>query len=423
MTELKAAARPSNAAPAISPIGAAFRAFEQEGMDALYARARDEEPVFYAPEIGYWVVTRHADIVSVFRDPERFSASNALTPITALPDDVVAILREGRFTVQPVQVNSDPPVHGRIRALVGQYLNAKRYLTLEAPIRALVESYADRLEGKDQADVVAEMTYELPARVIFLLLGISDADTADIKRWADKRLLLTWGQLTAEDQADAAREMLDYWDYCKRLVDARMMSPRDDYPSRLLELRGGDDSTLSLNEVYCLVFGILLAGHETTTNASTNIVNALLTHRDQWRRLVDDPSLIPNAVEEGLRYATSVVNWRRVAREEVVIGGVRVPEGANLLLALASAGRDKTLFEEPDTLQVDRQNARQHIAFGHGIHFCIGAALARLQLKIILETLTRRFPDMTLVEDQRLDWVRTISFRGPLALHVHPHGA
>ncbi|MEM8786346.1 MAG: cytochrome P450, partial [Pseudomonadota bacterium] len=300
--------------------------------------------------------------------------------------------------------------------------NAKRFLSYEAEIRALVETYAAELEGRPEVDLVEVMTYDLPARVIFLLMGIPDVDTAAIKRWADKRLLLTFGRLTKDDQMEATGEMLDYWNYCKDLVAARLDDPKDDYPSALIKARGGDDTKLTINEINCLVFGILLAGHETTTNSSTNIIRALLMNPGEWDALVADPSLIPNAVEEGLRYATSVVNWRRVTREEVEIAGVKIPAGANILLALTSANRDESLFENPDKLDVTRQNARKHIAFGHGIHMCIGAPLARLQLKIILETLTKRFPNMTLSDDRALEWIRTIAFRGPTSLPVRPYG-
>jgi cytochrome P450 len=422
MTKIVAEERTLKAPASVSEIGAAFRAFEQEGMDALYARARAEEPVFWAPEIGYWVITRYDDIRAILRDPERFSASNALTPVKPLPDEAVALLRDGGFTVQPVQVNSDPPVHGRIREVAKQFLNAKRFMSYQDQIRALVEAYVARLEGLEEADLVKVMTYELPARVIFLLMGIPDVDTADIKRWADNRLMVTWGRLSDAEQIDAAREMLDYWTYCKALVDARIDRPGDDYPSALLRLRNGDDSLLTVNEIYCLVFGILLAGHETTTNASTNIVRALLQRPEIWRRLGAEPALVLNAVEEGLRFATSVVAWRRRATADVEIAGVTLPAGSDLLLALTSANRDAALFADADTLDPERRNARQHLSFGIGIHTCIGAPLARLQLKIILETLTGRFPDMTLVDGQEERWVRTISFRGPEVLRVRPYG-
>jgi hypothetical protein len=422
MTRIVGLEQPVADGAVVSDIGRAFRSFEQAGMHALLGRARVEEPVFFAPDIGYYVVTRRRDVLAVFQDAARFSASIALNPMRPLPAEVCAFLREGRFTHQPIQANADQPVHTRIRAAAAQFLNMRRFLAMEDRIRALVEAHADRLEDRAAADLVAELTYELPARAIFLLLGIPDADAARIKRWADKRLMFTFGELTPEDQMDAAREMLAYWHYCRELVEDRAARPGDDYPSAMLAIRGGDDAVLTMNEITGLVFGILLAGHETTTNASTNLVHALLSHPAEWAKVVADPSLIPNAVEEGLRFATSVVSWRRIAREDVEIGGVRIPAGGHVLLALASANRDAATFADGEGFDVARANARQHVSFGYGIHVCIGAPLARLQLRLLVETLARRFPRLALVSGQELEWLRTLCFRGPRSLLVAPSG-
>jgi hypothetical protein len=423
MTRISALEKPVVDGAAASEIGRAFRGFEQAGMHALLARARAEEPVFFAPDIGHWVVTRRKDVLAVFRDPRRFSAAVALDPLRPLPPEVSAFLREGRFTHQPIQANAEDPTHGRVRAAAAKFLNMRRFLAMEPAIRALVEGCADRMEGRAELDLVAELTYELPARAIFLLLGIPEADGATIKRWADKRLMFTFGRLSPEEQMDAAREMLDYWRYCCDLVAQRLRRPGDDYASAMLAIRSGDDSTLTLNEICGLVFGVLLAGHETTTTASTNLVHALLCHRDEWARVVAEPGLAPNAVEEALRFATSVVSWRRVAREDAEIAGVTIPKGAHVLLSLASANRDEARFAAPDRLDVARPDARQHVSFGYGMHVCIGAPLARLQLRVILETLTRRFPEMTLAPGQALDWLPTLCFRGPRSLRVRPQGA
>ncbi len=422
MTRISALEEPVNDGAEVSEIGRAFRSFEQEGMHALLGRARLEEPVFFAPDIGYYVVTRRKDVLAIFQDVARFSASIALNPMRPLPPEVCAFLREGRFTHQPIQVNADQPVHTRVRAAAAQFLNMRRFLAMEPAIRAMIEGYADQLAGRSAADLVAEMTYALPARVILLLLGIPDVDATRIKRWADKRLMFTFGELGPEDQMDAAREMLAYWHYCRELVEDRALHPGDDYASAMLAIRNGDDGVLALNEITGLVFGILLAGHETTTNASTNLVHTLLSNRDQWQRITQDPALIPNAVEEGLRFATSVVSWRRIAREDVEIGGGCIPKGGHVLLSLAAANRDAATFADADALDVGRANARQHVSFGYGIHVCIGAPLARLQLRVLLEVLARRFPDMALVPGQELAWLRTLCFRGPQSLMVAPHG-
>lgn len=422
MTRFVALEEPVTEGAAVSEIGRAFRSFAQAGMHEILRRARAEEPVFFAPDIGYYVVTRRADVLAVFRDHQRFSASIALNPMRPLPPEVCNFLREGRFTHQQIQANADQPAHTRVRAAAAQFLNMRRFLGMETQVRALVEEYADRLEGAETADLVADMTYELPIRAILLLLGIPAEDAPQIKRWADKRLLFTFGDLTAEEQMDAARDMLAYWHYCRELVADRVLHPGEDYASAMLAIRGGDDAVLTLNEITGLVFGILLAGHETTTNASTNLIHALLSHPAEWARVVADPSLVANAVEEGLRFASSVVSWRRIAKEDVEIGGVTIPAGGHVLLSLASANRDEADFANADRLDIGRANARQHASFGYGIHVCIGAPLARLQLRLILEVLARRFPAMELAPGQDLEWLRTLCFRGPRSLIVAPNG-
>lgn len=418
MTSLKSSWDIPEPACPVSARGRAYRPFEHEGAYAFMAEARREEPVFYTPEIGYWVVTHRKDVLSILRDPDRFSASVALSPVKPLPDEVVAYLQANRFTVEPNQVNCDRPKHTRIRNLAARFLNAKRYAALEPDIRRMVREAIDRMKGEKTVDIVEALTYELPARAIFLLLGISDIDARKIKKWGDNRLMVTWGTLSDEELMEAGKALADFFGYCRELVEDRMRNPGDDYPSRLLELRDGNDDALSINEIVCLVFGLLLAGHETTTNASSNVILELLSNRGQWERLVTDPGLIPNAVEEGFRFASPVFAWRRRALTDVEIQGVEIPAGSNILLALGSANRDEAHFEDAETFDVARGDARDHVSFGNGIHFCLGAPLARIELRVILEELTAAFPDMRLVEGQDLSWVKTISFRGPEKLLV-----
>lgn len=422
LTRFLALEEPVKEGAVVSELGRAFRSFEQEGMYEILSRAREGEPVFFAPDIGYYVVTRRRDVMSIFQDTERFSAAIALNPMRPLPPEVCAFLREGRFTHQQIQANAENPVHARVRAAASRFLNMRRFHAMEPAIRELVEKFANRLEGHDQVDLVAQMTYELPARVIFLLLGIPESDTAKIKRWADKRLMFTFGELSPAETMDAARDMLAYWRYCREMVEARIDDPIDDYASAMLALRDGDDGVLTLNEITGLVFGILLAGHETTTTSSTNMIHALLTHRREWERVIADPGLAGDAVEECLRFASSVVSWRRIAREEVTIGGVTIPKGGHVLLSLGSANRDEAHFTRGETFDIARANARQHLSFGYGMHVCIGAPLARVQMRVILEVLSRRFPRMELVPGQDIAWLRTLCFRGPTSLMVAPEG-
>lgn len=408
---------PSGGCP-VSEIGAAYRPFDHAGMYAAFARARREEPVFYCPEINYWVVTRREDMIAVLRDAKRFSAANALSPVTPMPASVLKLFQDGGYGVEATQVSCDPPQHTRIRRLAGPLFGLREMRKLEPRIAGVVRAYTDRLDGRGRVDMVADYAYELPAHVIFLMLGIPDADTPKIKQWADNRLLFSLGKLDETQQLTAAAQMLDYWRYCVAMVEDRKRAPGDDYASRLLAARAGDDANLSENEIASLVFGLLLAGHETTSNMTANAIHALLSHRDQWELICQDRSLIPGAVEECLRYASSVVCWRRKALEDVEIRGIRLPAGANILLALGSGNRDDACFDDPDRLDVRRANAADHVSFGHSIHFCLGAPLARLELRLILEQLTSRFPGMTLAEPGDPPMIPTIAFRGPEHLWV-----
>jgi len=262
------------------------------------------------------------------------------------------------------------------------------------------------------------MLYELPAQVLFMLLGIPEDEVSNVKRWADNRLLLIFGKLTKEKQLEAAHELVDYWQYCVRHVESKKASPGADLPSDMLAARNGDDSILTMMDITLTVFGLLLAGHETTSNMSANAVLALLENEGSWQQLQQNPALIPNAVEELIRYRPSVVAWRRKTLEAVDIAGVPIPKDSRLLLFLASANRDGDKFDDADKLDLLRKRARAHISFGFGAHFCLGAPLARLELQIILERLTQRIPDMRLQTPQDFSFIETVQFRGPTTLHV-----
>lgn len=384
---------------------------------SFLARARAEEPVFHAPDIDYWVVTRYDDIRAVFRDPDTYSAQIAQAPIRPFAPSVLRLLKEGNFGAEPVMSNCDRPKHTRIRKHTSRAFTSRRVAVLEPEIRRLADLFIDGFIADGRADLVRQMVYDLPALVILIMLGIPDKDVAEIKSWSSKRLMLTWGRLDEAEQLREARGLLDYWHYCVRHVQRKMAEPGDDFPSDLIAVRAGEDTVLTVNEITNIVFGLLIAGHETTTSSSANAVRALLTHRHAWEALCLDPSLIPDAVEELLRYDTSVISWRRRTLKPVEIAGVAIPEGANLLLMLGSANRDPAQFPEPDVLDIRRENAKDHISFGIGIHFCFGAPLARLELRVILEHLTRRLPEMRLAE-QSYSYPPNTSFRGPEHLWV-----
>lgn len=416
---MESSTKPASSCP-FHQVGERHQAFEHEGMYDFFADIRPDVRIFHSPEIDYWVVTHQSDIKPVLQDSERFSATIATKPLCPWPQSMRDYLDSRNFQNESVQVACDPPKHTRIRNIAARFLNIRQFHQYEDDLRALVVGYLDQLEakGENEVDLVEDIFYEFPAQAVFLLLGVKDFDPRKIKEWGDLRIKTIFGRPSEEELNAAAEDIADFWDYSAALVESRVENPGDDYPSVLLKLRDGDDEKLTMNELRNLVFGLQLAGHETTTNAAGNLFLTLMKNPDQWQKLVDNPSLITNAVEEGLRFASSVVAWRRIAKQEVVVAGKVFPAGTKFLLSLASGNHDDEVFEDPEVFDVSRQNPRRHIAFGNGLHTCLGAPLARLELKILLEELTKRFPNMELVEDQEITWIKTLSFRGPNALRV-----
>ncbi len=411
----------SSSVPHACPVGMLSDNFKlgNADLEALYASARNKYPVTYLPDIDFWAVTRFEDVKAILKDTERFSCAIAMDPLVPFSDEMVQCLRDGGFAGKSNLVaNADAESHDRVRRHAQSGFVPKRMAELEPRIRTLVDATIDAFIDRKSVDLVAEMLYELPAQVLFMLLGIPEAEVSNVKRWADNRLLLIFGKLTKEKQLEAAHELVDYWQYCVRHVESKKASPGADLPSDMLAARNGDDSILTMMDITLTVFGLLLAGHETTSNMSANAVLALLENEGSWQQLQQNPAHIPNAVEELIRYRPSVVAWRRKTLEAVDIAGVPIPQDSRLLLFLAAANRDGKKFDDAEILDLTRKNARAHISFGFGAHFCLGAPLARLELQIILERLTRRIPDMRLQTPQDFSFIKTVQFRGPTALHV-----
>jgi cytochrome P450 len=398
----------------IDPFADDFLADPYPALAAL----REQSPVVYSPVLDMWIVTRHADIDAIFRDHETFSATVVQDPVFPPADEARAVLADGGFRPTPTMSNVDPPKHTRIRRHNMRSFSARRIASLEPRIRERAAELIDAMAAKEEFDVVADLTFPLPAYMIFTFLGFPPEDIELLKGWCGNRTLYSWGRPTVTEQVEIAGNMVRYWHYCERFADARIAEPLDDFTSDLARVHNADPEELSPAEITGIAYALSFAGHETTTNLTTNAIRRLLENREQWAAICADPALIPNAVEEALRHDTSVIAWRRITTRPVNIGGVDVPEGARLMLSLAGANRDPAEFTDPDTFDVHRNNAREHLAFGMGIHFCLGAPLARIEVRTVLELLTERAPDLVLVTDQGLAFPANMSFRGPKQLLV-----
>src|SRR5713101_1974638 len=385
---------------------------------AVLASLPHETPVFYAPSIDYYVVTRYGDIEAVFLDHETYSAAPAQLPLVQLVPEAAQILLAGGHKPQPSMVSLDPPAHTRLRSPTARAFTPRRVAQMEPRIRATVEQLLDAIDASAPFDLVSTLSFPLPATIIFSFLGIPERDWPQLKEWCGHRASLAWGRPTPTEQVHHAENMAAYRGYLRTFV-ARKAQERDDtFTSALLAIHDEDPEALTPEEISSILFSLTFAGHETTNALIGNVVRRLLEEPARWDAVVADPTLIPGAVDETLRYDPSVPVWRRMTIRPATLGGVDVPAGAKLFLWLAASGRDASIFPEPERFDLRRANASKTLAFGQGVHYCLGAALGKLEAQLALEALTHRFPRLRLVEGQALKFHPNISFRGPQALWV-----
>ena len=397
------------------PLSAQFLADPYAVMAGLPANGA---PIFFAPSIGYYVITRYADIEEVFRDPATYSAAAAQAPLVPLVPEAGQILLAGGHKPQPSMVSLDEPEHARLRKPAARAFSMKRVAAMIPAIEATAARLLDGVAGATEFDLVATLAFPLPANVVFSLMGVPGNDFAQLKRWCGYRAALGWGRPAPEDQVEIATGMAAYRGYLRGLVDIKVRAPGDDLTTDLIAIHDEAPERLTLDEISSILFSLSFAGHETTTGLIGNAVRRLLEDPARWAEVVSQPELIPAAVEESLRYDPSVPAWRRVTTRPATLAGVDLPQGARLFLWLAAAGRDAAAFAEPDRFDLHRPEADRHLAFGKGLHFCLGANLGKLEAQIAIAELARRYPRLGLAPDQELTFHPNISFRGPQVLNV-----
>jgi len=386
----------------------------------MAALPREERPLFFAPSIGYYVLTRYADIERVFQDPAAYSAAVAQAPLVPLVPEAQRILLAGGHKPQPSMVSLDEPEHARLRKPAARAFSMKRVTALVPVIEATTARLLDAVGPVAEFDLVAALAFPLPATIVFSLMGVPERDYAQIKHWSGYRAALGWGRPAPGDQVEIASGMAAYRAYLRGLVDAKALEPGDDLTSDLIAIHRENPERLTLEEIASILFSLSFAGHETTTGLIGNTVRRLLEVPGRWSSVVRDRGLIPAAVEETLRYDPSVPVWRRVTTRPVTLAGVDLPAGARLFLWLAAAGRDPAAFSRPDAFDLGRADSARHLAFGRGLHYCLGANLGRLETQIAVGALADRYPRLRLGTEQPLTFHPNISFRGPQRLLVRP---
>ncbi len=399
-----------------------FNPFEASYMQAPgeYLRwSREKEPVFWSPQLGYWVVTRYEDVKAVFRDNILFSPSIALEKITPATPEVMQILQSYGYAMNRTMVNEDEPDHMERRRLLMDAFLPERLITYEPIVRNLAREYMDRFIDKGRADLVREMFYEIPLNIALKFLGVPDDGAEQLRQFAVAHTLNTWGRPTAQEQLQIADNVGKFWQTAQSILDDMMAKPDGEgwmYESIRQHLKHPDVVTHSY--LRSMMLAILAAAHETTSNATSNAFLTLLTQRRAWDDICSNPALIPNAVEECLRVSGSIIAWRRIATADAVVGGVEIPKGSKLLIVQASANFDSKHFENPDEVDVYRESAVEHLTFGYGAHQCMGKNIGRMQMRVFLEEFAKRLPHMRLVSDQKIDYLPNTSFRGPSELWV-----
>jgi cytochrome P450 len=379
------------------------------------------KPVFFAPSIGYYVVTSYDAIQQVFGDPKTYSAAVAQAPLVPIIPEAQQILLAGGHKPQPSMVSLDEPEHARLRRPAARAFSMKRVTAMIPAIESTTARLLDAVDGSEEFDLVGALAFPLPANIVFSLMGVPAGDFAQLKQWCGYRAALAWGRPAPEDQVEIATSMAAYRKYLRDLVDAKTRAPADDLTSDLIAIHREAPERLTLDEIASILFSLSFAGHETTTGLIGNTVRRLLEDPGRWTEIVARSDLIPGAVDETLRYDPSVPVWRRVTTRPVTLAGVDLPAGARLFLWLAAAGRDEEAFDRPAEFDMGRTDADHHLAFGKGLHYCLGANLGKLEAQIAVAELARRFPALRLAPDQQLTFHPNISFRGPQVLLVRTH--
>lgn len=402
-------------------IAAAFNPYDGQAAadpDPLYERMQREAPIFYSPQLDMWVVSRHADICSVLKDPRRFSSADTFSGGAAFTPEALALLATGQPQTR-TPINSDPPEHARLRRIVSSALTAKKVEALRPLIRSIAADLIDGFAQARRADLIAQFTSPFPIRTILRIIGIPHEDMAAIKQWSDDWFALLFAKVPPEEQPQRVQSYLNFQRYCERLIDERRKNPQDDALSEMLRAGAEDANPLTLAELISLVGGAFIAaGHETTSRMLGNVLNLLLSVPERWQAVQADPAVIPPYLEEALRLDGTVPGMIRTATEEVVVGGVTLPAGARLYLLYASGSQDAARFPSPREFRPDRENLPDHLAFGRGSHYCLGAQLARVQAQVALELLAQRLPGLRLATDSPMPYTSHLTIRGPAELWV-----
>lgn len=380
----------------------------------LYHQLRSVEPIHQSFK-GMWVVTRYADAKAVLRDP-RFC-------VDKMPNSVKHksnYLEQRNFdrlaqAIDKWLIFLDPPEHTRLRGLVSKAFSSASLQRLRPQIQQITNELISKVRTQGFMDIISDFACPLPCNVIAAILGIPVEDWFKLYHWSDELSNILDPLRSLEDYEQMNKVALEFTDYFKNLIAQRQQSPQQDLLSALIAVKE-QDNKLSEEEIISVCMLLFFTGEETTVNLIGNGMLALLRHPEQMQQIKIQPTLIQNAVEEILRYDSPIQITTRVATENIDIDNVTIRSGEKVLVILGAANRDPAQFPDPDRFDITRAN-NSHLAFADGIHYCLGAALTRIESEIAINTLVQQLPDLRLSPD-KLEWRNKVAFRSLKALPV-----
>jgi cytochrome P450 len=410
-------ASPAAALDLLDLFGEGFVRDPYPWLDAL----RSEAPVHHDPRTGLWLVSRHEDIRRVLLDPDAFLPDNAQRAVTPLPVGALRVLARAGFRLPAALANNGTASHPGLRRVVTRFFNARRVAAavpvIERVADELLGAAAERIDAVGDGDLFTSFAQVLPCRVLMELLGIDDVPAATLIRWSDASLELFWGRPTPERQLELAPLVAEFHQWLTRTVRGGAAAPGS-FVAALTDHRLPDGERLDVDTAVGACFFVFVAGQSTTGQLIATVLRRALAEEGLWARLAHEPGLAEAWVEEVLRREPPVTTWRRITARPVELGGVTLPEGAQVLLMLMGSGSDPEVFTAPEELCPHRAEVRQHLAFGVGRHRCPGASLARTEAAVALRAAARRLPGVRPTEPTDVPMLGLLSFRAPLRVAV-----
>jgi cytochrome P450 len=392
-----------------------------------YAQMREEAPVHPVPGLGVHLVTKHDLVMQVLRDPQTYSSmfGGAGMPLSSADREKFAEVMAAGYPRVPTMLTADQPDHTRYRRLVARAFHPKVIAEMEPIIRQITVELIESWIDKGRIEFVKEFGVPLPVRVIAKALNVPDDRLADFKRWSDDSIAGIGTNITLEQRLQAEYGVNEFQHYFAEQIELRRTNPQDDILTNLLNASIDDDDPevtdkrqLDMPEMLSIIQQLLVAGNETTTKSLTEMVRLLAENPEEWAALKADPSRAEKVFEETLRLSTPTQGMWRILTKDAELGGVQLTKGQRIIIVFASANRDEALYDNPDDFIPMRDHLRDNLAFGKGIHFCLGANLSRLEGKVAAEELSKRIETITLSESNKYQYFPSFMLRGLTDLDI-----